>query len=138
MLFHNPFGRVAVILMALSGTAAFAGDACKNVKFQFKNQRGRTIRVYKVDYFNTANNKTQTEDVKNLECASGSTCTTSGDNLTDSEGEDLTNFVFWFNDKEDDGDWSSTNVHTQNKVPVTRKCSADMTYKGSPVWTINP
>lgn len=128
--------RVAIMLMGFT-VMAYAGDACKDVSFQFKNQRSQRIRVYKVEYFNAANNKTQSESLPNFECAAGSTCTTSGDNLRDSEGEDLTNFVFFFNDQEADGGWSNNDVHTQKKVPVTKKCGGGMTYKGSSAWTIN-
>ena len=130
-------GRLGIMLMSCVAMA-YAGDACKDVKFQFKNQRSSKIRVYKVEYFNAANNKTQSESLPNSECASGSTCTTGGDNLRDSEGEDLTNFVLLFNDQEADGGWSKTDVRTQKKIPVTKKCSGGMTYKGSPTWTINP
>jgi hypothetical protein len=128
---------MAILLMAFSALT-YAGDACKDVKFRFKNQRSARIRVYKVEYFNAANNKTQSESLPNFECASGATCTTGGDNLRDSEGEDLSKFVFYFNDQEDDGGWSNIDVHTQEKAPVTKKCGGGMTYLGNPIWTINP
>jgi hypothetical protein len=114
-----------------------AGDACKNVKFKFTNERNTRIKVTKVDYLNKANNKIQTEQFT-LECPSGSTCTSSGQDLRDSEGESLTNFVFYFNDQEKDGDWSKVDVKTQPKVPVNQICGADRIYSGNPVWTINP
>jgi hypothetical protein len=128
--------QLAIVLMG-SAVMAYAGDACKDVRFQFKNQRDQRIRVYKVECFNAANNKTQTESLPNVECASGSTCTTTGDNLRDSEGEDLSNFVFFFNDQEADGGWSNIDVHTQKKAPATKKCSGGMTYKGASTWLIN-
>jgi len=128
---------VVAVAVAMGGVTAHAGDACKNVKFKFVNKRNVAIRVTKVEYLNKANNKRQTEDLKAQECAKGATCITSGDDLRDSEGENLTNFVFFFNDLEADGGTSKVDRHTKNKVPVKQKCSADMTYTGSPVWTIN-
>ena len=128
---------VAGMLMSAPALVS-AGDACKDVKFQFKNQRSARIKVYKVEYFNAANGKTQTEQLNpEEECPSNTTCTTSGDNLRDSEGGDLRHFVFYFNDQEADGDWSKDNIKTQWKEPVTQKYSAGMTYKGGSVWTIN-
>jgi hypothetical protein len=140
MKFSKVIGMFVAIVMLMGGaTMASAGDACQKVKFQFKNERPVTIRVTKVEYLNKANNKTQTEDINpNMVCPPGLTCTTDGDDLRDAEGEDLTNFVFFFNDRESDGDWSKGDIKTQNKVPVNQKCSADRTYSGSPVWTINP
>ncbi len=130
---------VSALLIGGGANVASAGDACKDVKFQFKNLRTdlRAIQVYKVTYFNAANSKTQTEDIKNLVCPTGLTCTMDGDNLRDSEGEDLTNIVFFFHDQELDGGWSKNDGITQKKIPVTKKCSARMTYKGDPIWTIN-
>jgi hypothetical protein len=130
-------GRLALVLLGCT-VVGYAGDACKDVKFQIKNQRPNTIRITKVEYFNAANGRTQSEDVPNIECRSSSTCTTGGDNLSDAEGEDLSSFVFFFNDKEADGGWSSSDMKTQKKQPITKKCGAGMTYKGSPTWTINP
>lgn len=140
---------VSVLLMGGSAVV-YAGDACKDVKFKIKNQRDKRIRITKVEYHNADNNKTQSEDINpNLICDPGSTCTTNGDNLRDSEGVNLTNFVFFFNDAAtkvigldvDVGhqrDWEKTDRETQPKVPVNKKCRADMTYSGNPVWTINP
>lgn len=130
-------GRLAVVLLGCT-VLGYAGDACKDVRFLIKNQRPNTIRITKVEYFNAANGKTQSEDVPNLECGSGSTCTTGGDSLRDAEGEDLSSFVFFFNDRESDGGWSNNDIKTQKKNPITKKCAAGMTYKGSPTWTINP
>jgi|GraSoiStandDraft_4_1057263.scaffolds.fasta_scaffold1863775_1 hypothetical protein len=129
--------RLGMVLLGCS-VLGYAGDACKDVKFQIKNLRPNTIRITKVEYFNAANGRTQSEGVANLDCASGATCTTSGDNLTDSEGEDLSSVVFFFNDRESDGGWSNNDMKTQKKSPITKKCAAGMTYKGSPTWTVNP
>src|SRR3954465_14609525 len=112
----------------------YAGDACKRVKIQFKNERNTRIKVTKVDYFNTTNNKIQTEHLT-LECPSGSTWPWSGQDLRDAEGEPLTRFVFYFNDQEKDGGWSKVDIKTQPKIPANQTCSADRLYSGDPVWT---
>jgi hypothetical protein len=128
---------VATGMLMGGGTMAYAGDLCRNVKLQFKNERPVRIKVHKIEYFNTVNNKTQTEDV-NVECNAGATCTTSGQDLRDSEGIKLTKFVFYFYDRESDGDWSKTSRKTQEKEPVDQICRADRQYSGNPLWTINP
>jgi hypothetical protein len=126
----------SVVLIGGASVAHADADVCKRVKFQFKNERAAQIRVNKVQYYNVANNKTVTENVDKV-CLPSFTCTTSGDNLPDAEGIRLKSFVFFFNDREKDGDWSKTDYQTQVKVPVTEICAADMTYKGNPAWTIN-
>lgn len=151
MRFSKVICVFAVSVLLMEGSAVvYAADACKNVKFQVKNQRDKKIRITKVEYYNADNNATQSEDINpNLECNPGSTCTTNGDNLRDSEGVNLTKFVFFFNDAAtqeiglgvDVGpqrDWQKINRTTQPKVPVNQKCSADRTYSGDPLWTINP
>jgi hypothetical protein len=131
---------VAGSLLAGGSSAAFAGDACKNVKFQYKNMRKEAIVVYKVEYFNRANGKVQTEDVKNDQCngtlGDGTFCTTNPNNLRDSEGENLTDFVFYFfvNDPLHVG---VKEFHTQPKKPLNETCIADRFYAGSPTWEIN-
>lgn len=124
MKFSKLIGALAVIATLAGGaTATYAGDACRNVKFSFTNQKNHAVTVVKVKYFNQANNKLQTEGIRNVQCAAGATCVTRGDNLRDSEGEDLTRFVFVL--KNEGGE----NQHDTNpKVPSNPKCSADKTY----------
>src|SRR3954471_17957741 len=64
------------------------GDACKDVKFMVKNEHSKNgdIEIRGVKYFNKANGKWQTEDIPNHVINQGSTYTTSGDDLKDSEG----------------------------------------------------
>lgn len=88
---------LSVLSILISSSAiGHPSDACKNVKFKFTNKHnsGGTIEVRQVKYFNKANGEWQTEDVKHLDFSQGATCTTSGDNLRDSEGEELTKFRF--------------------------------------------
>src|SRR5262245_9131902 len=70
------------------------GDACQNVRFKITNQHHECgqIKFQRIKYFNKANGAWQTEDVNNAVCNQGATCSTTGNNLRDSEGEDLTKF----------------------------------------------
>lgn len=124
MKFSNLIGALTVVTTLAGGaTPVHAGDACRNVKFSFTNQKDHAITVVKVKYFNQANNKLQTESIRNVQCAAGATCVTRGDNLRDAEGEDLTRFIFVL--KNEGGE----NQHdTSPKVPSNPKCSADKTY----------
>jgi hypothetical protein len=143
-------GILAVAALLFTGNPATvsAGDACKNVKFKIVNQRPKTIRITKVQYHNADNNKTQSENINpNLECKAGMPCTTNGDDLRDSEGVNLTNFVFFFNDAAVNEiglpadtppkrNWSALDLKTQAKVPADKKCRAGRLYSGDPAWTI--
>lgn len=124
MRFSKVIRASVVIVMLMGGaTAAYAADACRNVKFKFTNEKNHTIKVISVKYFNQANNKFQTETIKNVSCAAGATCTTKGDNLRDAEGEDLTKLIFVLKNE------AGENRHdTGEKVLADPKCSADKTY----------
>jgi hypothetical protein len=131
-----------VVLGILMGSAAIAhaGDACKNVKFKFTNKHdsGGMIELRQVKYFNKANGAWQTEDVKHFECPQGHTCTTTGDNLRDSEGEALTKFrlVYRYKGPKDTDNWSD-NVEGGDKEPNDATCNANKTYPGGKdSWTI--
>ncbi len=117
----------AVVLAAVAGPAA--ADACKDVKFKVTNNHveGRDIEIRKIKYYNPHTTSTNTEDVKNLVCKHGSTCTTSGDNLTDAKNVDLNSIQVVFKFRERDGDWSDE-FQTQPFVPAYRKCTEGKTY----------
>jgi len=131
---------VAVFSILSSSGIAHAGDACKNVKFRFTNKHnsGGMIEVHQIKYFNKANGAWQTEDLKDLDCGQGKTCTTLGDNLRDSEGEDLTKirFIYRYKGPNSTDNWSDY-VEGGDKVPDNPTCFADKTYgPGSNGWTI--
>ncbi|MFN7931451.1 MAG: hypothetical protein U0Y68_26685 [Blastocatellia bacterium] len=83
-------------LTTVQAAAPLFGDACKNVKFTVKNQHnsGGQIEIREVQYFNKANGKWQTEQVANKTANQGATVTTNGDDLKDSEGEQITKIKF--------------------------------------------
>lgn len=117
----------ATLLAALSGQAS--ADACKNAKFKVTNNHveGREIEIRKVKYFNPHTGGTQTEDVKNVVCKHGSTCTTAGDNLANAKNVDLNSIQVVFKFRERDGDWSGE-FQTQKFVPSFRKCTEGKVY----------
>lgn len=106
-----------------------AADSCKDVKFKVTNNHaeGREIEIRKVKYFNPHTSSTQTEDIKNLVCKPGATCTTGGDNLANAKNVDLNSIQVVFKFKERDGDWSDE-FQTQKFVPAFRKCTEGKTY----------
>jgi len=130
----------ALAIVMASAAMAYAGDACKNVKFQFTNKHnsGGTIEVHQIKYFNKANGTWQTEDVKHFECPQSHTCTTTGDNLRDSEGEQLTKFrlVYRYKGPKQTDNWSDE-VEGGIKEPDNPTCNANKTYPGgNHSWTI--
>ena len=127
-------------ILVSSASIAQASDACKNVKFKFTNKHsaGGPIEVHQIKYFNKANGAWQTEDLKDVSCSQGRTCTTAGDNLKDSEGEDLTKvrFIYRYKGTKSTDNWSDY-VEGGDKVPDTPTCFANKTYgPGDSGWTI--
>lgn len=111
--------------------APLFSDACKDVKFKFTNNHnsGGEIEVRAVKYFNKANGKWQNEDLNNLTCGQGQTWTTIGDNLSDSEGEQLTKikFVYKYKPTGKGANWSDE-VESTEFVPNNPTCNAGKTY----------
>lgn len=115
----------------VKAAAPMFGDACKDVKFKFTNNHnsGGEIEVRQVKYYNKANGKWQNEDVNNVNCGKGKTCTTNGDNLSDSEGEQLTKikFVYKYKPTGKGANWSDE-VESTEFVPNNPTCNAGKTY----------
>jgi hypothetical protein len=124
---HLLLGGLTAIAAA-AATPALA-DTCKDVRFKVTNDHfeGREIEIRKVKYYNPHTRKTHTEDVKNLTCRHGATCTTAGDNLANALNVDLNRIQVVFRYREHDGDWSSE-YQTQPFVPAYRKCTRDKQY----------
>lgn len=119
-------------------------DACRNVKFEFKNSRsdGAIIRAQKIEYHQAVKDRWRTELVNfstpNGECANGSTCATGGDNLADSKGVRLDRIKLHYQWKTTatGSNWSDT-VVSKAFYPSSsnQECSNDKTY-GSYRWDI--
>ncbi len=115
----------------VQAAAPFFGDACKNVKFSVKNQHnsGGQIEIREVQYFNKANGKWQTEEVANKVANQGATVTTNGDDLKDSEGEQITKvkFKYKYLPTGRGTNWSDEIVSAEF-VPSSPVCNANRSY----------
>lgn len=111
-------------------------DSCKNVTFMFHNDGKTSFEVKKVKYFNQNKGKWKTESV-NLSnhwwvCPSNTTCTTSGDNLSDAEGDTLSKIVFVMKGGPDYKEYDSQEFHPTK----SGGCRRDITY-GSGDWNMH-
>lgn len=116
-------GTVTALLVLVGPQFAHAA-ACKDVKFTITNNHfeGRKIEIRKIRFNNPhRNGKKQTEDVKNIICAWGDTCTTRGDNLNKAAKVDLYGIQVEFRYEEHDGGWSKP-FETKPFMPKFRKC----------------
>jgi len=119
-------------------------DACKNVKFQFKNTRnnGEIIRAQKIEYHQLVKNNWRTELVafsnSNGECPNGSTCTTKGDSLADSKGVqiDKVKLHFQWKSNKAGANWSDTIESTIKTVPSSEQVCTENKYYGGSEWII--
>lgn len=116
-----------VALTAVSAPAV--ADSCKDAKFRVTNSHaeGREIEIRQVRYFNPHTGSTHTEDVQNLVCRHGATCTTDGDNLANAKNVDLNSIQVVFSFRERDGQWSRE-FQTRPFVPTYRKCVEGKVY----------
>lgn len=116
----------AVALFAVTPALA---DPCENVKFQVTNNHvsGEEIEIRKVKYYNPHTQSTETEDVPNLTCPHGRTCTTAGDDLQNAKNVDLNAIQIVFRYREPDGDMSDE-FQTQPFSPKYRKCTRNKVY----------
>lgn len=111
------------LTLAFAASPASAGK-CKKVKFNVTNDHfeGRKIQIRKVKFRNPhKKGKEQTENVKNVICYHGHTCSTGGDNLKDADKVDLYDISVEFRYWEHDGEWSKT-FTTRPFTPTYRKC----------------
>jgi hypothetical protein len=111
--------------------APLFGDTCKNVKFKVKNQHnsGGQIEIRQVEYYNKANGQWQVEDIPNQVINQGATFTTNGDDLRDSEGEQITKIKYRYKYKPTGAgaNWSDEIVSNEF-VPSSPVCNAGRTY----------
>jgi hypothetical protein len=124
--------------VAKPAAAQIGNDACRRVSFRFRNMHnsGGRIRFQRIRYFNPENNRVQTENVNNVECAQGATCTTTDNNLRDSEGVRLTRFmlIYRFLPPGPGNNWSNE-VESGWFVPNQPVCHADREYGGTQ-WVV--
>lgn len=125
------FSALKTNTITTAHAAPWFGDACKNVKFTVKNQHnsGGQIEIRQVEYYNKANGKWQTEDIPNQIINQGATFTTNGDDLKDSEGEQITKIKYRYKYKGTGrgANWSDEIV-SDEFVPSSPVCNAGRTY----------
>lgn len=115
----------------VQAAAPLFGDACQNVKFKVKNEHNSNgqIEIRQVEYYNKANGKWQTEDIPNQVINQGVTFTTNGDDLKDSEGEQITKIKFRYKYKGTGrgANWSDE-IASDEFVASSPVCNAGRTY----------
>jgi len=124
----SPILAALVLTLAYSGSASAA--ACKDVVFTVTNNHfeQRQIEIRSVKYRNPhKGGQVQTEDVKNKVCNYGTTCSTSGDNLSNADKVDLYDIQVVFRHRNHDGTWSKSFI-TQPFTPTYRKCKDGKKY----------
>jgi hypothetical protein len=125
-------GTLAIMAALTSGSSVSqASDTCTKVKFKVTNhhQDKVTIKLLKLEFYNSDSGKWKTEDLVNQECGYGKTCTTSGDNLADAEGRNITKVKFHFQYKERDGQWSKEFTGGEKAIDASeQRCTANRTY----------
>jgi hypothetical protein len=115
-------------------------DPCTNVKARFKNQHyaGGQIKFQRIKFYNRDSGNWYTEDVNNLICDQGQLCTTAGNNLRDSEGEDLTKFqlIYKYKGPGSAANWSGEVISPVFSVTAgNERCTANKMY-GGPSWAV--
>lgn len=122
---------MCAVAVTMSNTAN-AVNACKDVKVKVENlhQSEEEIRIRKFKFTNThKGNKTQTEDVRNVDCAWGDVCETNGNNLNNAHAVDLSNFQIVYSVREGDGDWSDNFTTSAFAVESDKqRCYTDKIY----------
>jgi hypothetical protein len=117
-------------------------DACKNVKFQFKNTRnnGEIIRAQKIEYHQLVKNNWRTEltSFSVGDCSNGSICATKGDDLADSKGVqiDKVKLHFQWKSNKAGANWSDTIESTIKTVPSSEQVCTENKYYGGSEWKI--
>jgi hypothetical protein len=125
--------------VAPSAALTFA-DPCTNVKARFKNQHysGGQIKFQRIKFYNHDSGNWYTEDVNNLICNQDQLCTTAGNNLRDSEGENLTKFqlIYKYKGPGSAANWSGEVISPVFSVTAgNERCTANKMY-GGPSWAV--
>lgn len=113
------------------------GDECKNVSFLVKNNTNEyAIYITKVKYFNRNSGSWKTENVSEVRCDKGVTCTVGGqDDLADAKDDDITKISFIYNYYLDNYK-KSANKESQIFNPPSPKCTEGKIYGTGQGWTI--
>ncbi len=121
---------LASVVLAIGYAGPASAAACKDVVFTVTNNHfeQREIEIRSVKYRNPhKGGQVQTEDVRNMVCDYGATCTTSGDTLGGAAKVDLHSIQVVFRHRNHDGSWSKSFI-TQPFAPKYRKCKDGKKY----------
>jgi len=144
LTFALPKLRSNVQAKPVAGPAApqIGGDACRRVKFKFTNNRtdSTKIRFVQIHYFNKSRNSWYDENVhldNNADCPLGNTCTTTGDNLPDAQGMDITKvrLRYQYFPKTKGANWSDE-ILSAEFTPASPSCGDDKIYGTGQGWKI--
>lgn len=115
------------------------GDECKNVSFLVKNNTSEfAIYITKVKYFNRNSGKWKTENVSEVRCDQGVTCTVGGqDDLADAKDDDITKISFIYNYYLN-GYAAKKSQNKESKVfnPSSPKCNEGKVFGTGQNWQI--
>lgn len=115
------------------------GDECKNVSFLVKNNTNQyAIYITKVKYFNRNSGNWKTENVSEVRCDQGVTCTVGGqDDLADAKDDDITKISFIYNYYLPNT-VAKKSENKESKVfnPSSPKCTEGKIYGTGQGWTI--
>lgn len=132
--------RLVAAALALGIAGPSLAGVCQDVTFTFKNSHytGKEIKIKKVKYRDTTAASTNTEDVVDITCQFGNTCSTLGDDLgslvEDRLGHNLSNMQFYYSYREADGQWSLP-LWSPKFKPTDKECTNGRDY-GTSAWAI--
>ena len=138
---HTLIARLAAAAALALGLAgpSLAG-VCQAITFTVHNSHytGDEIKIKKVKYRDLTAATNNTEDVIDITCQFGSTCTTYGDDLGSVVegrlGHDLGNIQFYYSYREADGQWSPL-MWSKKFKPTDQECTNGRNY-GTASWEI--
>lgn len=112
-------------------------DSCKDVRFNFRNGRTDEIQITKVHYYNQNKGRWKTETIPYNSCYSAFTCHLPGQNLGDSEGDDITRvkFEYKIRPNRSSDNWSG-NYESGEFQPDIPRCRTNKSYGGN-AWIIS-
>jgi hypothetical protein len=137
---HSLTLRLVAAAFALGIAGPVLAATCQDITFTVKNDHytGDEIKIKKVKYRDTTSATNNTEDVVDITCQHGNTCTTLGDDLGSLVeprlGHDLSNVQFYYSYREADGDWS-TPLWSKKFKPTDKECTNGRNY-GTSAWVI--
>ena len=113
------------------------GNACKNVKFTYKNGTNKYTQITKVKYYNQDETRWQTETIPFNYCPpNDANCGMPTQDLQNSEGDNITKIIFEFKTSNSyNGPWDNSS-ESQEFHPSSPKCNANRSYGNGTSWVV--